>query len=228
MLLSFVNNLYNYKIEKENDSMLDKYDLFCKENPCEFSKEQLNKLKHALEHTQNGLVCDEMVDFMLWTQDLKSRQEYFAEYVARIYPQSTYSRLLEVGCGQHARLSKLLASKGYIMCAIDPKVENCTEYVKCIKNYFTCETSISEYDALIAQEPCEATEPMIRLCAKEKKDFIISLCANPHPYPNGTIPKSAAEWYDYLEKIDSDHSIIIYPNLIPGFVTPIMLGMYKK
>ena len=85
-----------------------------------------------------------------------------------------------------------------------------------------------KYDAIIAQEPCEATEHIIRLCTKEKKDFIISLCASPHRLINGKMPRSIDEWYEHLIAIDPNHTILIYPNMVPGYNTPVMIGMFRK
>ncbi|WP_273400826.1 hypothetical protein [Traorella massiliensis] len=209
--------------------MKEKLDLFCKENPFDFSKEQLNRLKYELEHPRIGLICDEMVDYTLWIKGLKSRQEYFADYVARIFTQDKYPHLLEVGCGHHARLSSLLVLKGYKMSAMDPKLENIKDSIEGIQDFFNYEkTSILKYDAIIAQEPCDATEHIIRLCTKEKKDFIISLCASPHRFINGEMPGSADEWYDYLQAIDPNHTILIYPNMVPVYNTPVMIGMFGK
>ena len=207
--------------------MKEKFDLFCKENPCEFSEEQLNRLKYELEHPRQGFICDEMVDYMLWMKGLKSRQEYFADYVARIFTPDRYPHLLEVGCGPSARLSSLLVSKGYRMSEMDPQLEQFKDPVEGLKERFDHNTtSILKYDAIIAQEPCDATEHIIRLCAKEKKDFIISLCASPHRFIDGKMPESVDEWYDHLRAIDRDHTIIIYPNMVPGYDTPVMIGMF--
>ena len=87
------------------------------------------KVEEDIIKPRNGVVSDEYVDFMLWTKGLKTRQEYFAEYVEKFFPQETYHKLLEVGCGRTARLSELLAAKGYQMWAMDPQVN--TQVVRC-------------------------------------------------------------------------------------------------
>lgn len=228
-LFSFAWKCFIINILKEELLMNDKFNLFRKVNPCGFGEEQLNRLEYELNHPRYGLISDEMVDYTLWLNGLKSRQEYFAEYVAQIFTRDKYTHLLEVGCGHNARLSCLLSFKGYMMSAIDPKLKDVKDNIEGIKDYFDYEvTSISKYDAIIAQEPCDVTEHIIRSCVKEKKNFIINLCASPHRLINGEMPASIDEWYDYLKAIDPNHTVIIYPNVVPEYTTPMMIGFFDK
>ena len=72
----------------------------------------------------NSCTYDEYVDFNLWMRGLKSRQDYFADYISEKLPVEKYRKLLEVGCGKNPRVSKVLAEKGYQMTSMD-MVINC-------------------------------------------------------------------------------------------------------
>lgn len=50
--------------------------------------EQFSKVKEDIINPRTGVVSDEYVDFILWTRGLKSRQEYFAEYIEKCYRSS--------------------------------------------------------------------------------------------------------------------------------------------
>ena len=206
--------------------MEEKFKEFLKLNPFDFTQQQMENLKAELRNPKENLSSDEKVDFILWTKGLKSRQEYFAEYICRLLSNKKNLKILEVGCGRKVRLSKLLVEKGYNMSAMDPKLEDVSEDVNLIKESFNYEnTNILDYDFIIAQEPCDATEHIVRACVKERKDFIINLCGTPHQLINGTLPKSIDEWYTYLENID-DHCCLIFPNIVPGYITPILIGLF--
>ena len=116
------------------------------------------------------------------------------------------------------------------MTAIDPILDcnTAVDDIICIKKEYHYKlTDISQYDAVIAQEPCEATEHIVRSCTESNKDFIISLCGVPHKLINGKIPDNAHEWYDYLKNINNN-CFIIQSQIIPDYLTPIMIGMFKK
>lgn len=212
--------------------IMEKYQRFCKENPLGFEKEEFDKIERDIKHPRNGVVYDEYVEFMLWSKGLKSRQEYFSEYIEHILPLSHYPNLLEVGAGKNGRLSMLLSRKGYRMTAMDPKLK-INEFelndVKCEREAFLFgKTNVSNFDAVIAQEPCEATEHIIRACVEQKKDFVIGLCGTPHRLISGDVFEDVFEWYDYLEKIDKDHCVLVQPNLIPGYGSFVMIGKWGE
>ena len=81
--------------------------MFLKENPFDYDAEQLCRLKQEIDHPQDGRGSDERIDYLLWQQGQKSRQESFCRYVVRNLPCRRYPHLLEVGCGRQARLSQL-------------------------------------------------------------------------------------------------------------------------
>lgn len=212
------------------------------ENPLGFTKEQKEKLVLDAVGPRKGTVCDEYVEFRLWMKGLKSRQEYFAEYVEQKLPVKTYPRLLEVGCGRTARLSRLLCAKGYKMTAIDSQLEpepenlekpeekivrrkDAVEGLECRKEAFDFQKAdLSRFDAVIGQEPCEATEHIIRACLAAGLPFVISLCGTPHRLINGEEPADVYSWYAYLEELGGEGCSVKRTELIPGFVCYVMEG----
>lgn len=206
--------------------MIEEFKLFCKENPLDFDTEQFKKIENDILNKKN-VVCDEYVEFTLWQKGLKSRQEYFCEYVEKIFPLEKYSHLLEVGAGKNVKLSKMLSKKGYQMTAIDPKITESSDFenLKVQKDSFLFEeTDISCYDAIIAQEPCEATEHIIRACVKQKKDFFISLCGTPHTLINGETPETVFDWYQYLDKISGKSGFLFRMDMIPNYITYVIIN----
>ena len=196
---------------------------YLEENPLGFNKEQKQKLLLDVVSPRNGVVCDEYVEFKLWKRGLKSRQEYFADYVEQRLPAERYPRMLEVGCGRTARLSAMLVKRGYQMTAMDtvlaPEQLAAEEGIVCRREAFCHDTTdISEYDAVIAQEPCEATEHIIRACLMAAKPFIISLCGTPHALIGGKEPETIQEWYAYLSELIGEKGTVQKQELIPGFL----------
>ncbi len=205
---------------------------FCKLNPLEFQEEQFQMIRKDIENHAHGLLNDEYVDFLLWTRGLKSRQEYFAEFIEKFCSPEKYHNLLEVGCGRTARLSRLLSKKGYEMTAMDPllqQTDNMMEHTSiCFQkeSFVLGQTDISAFDAVVAQEPCGATEHIVRACIEKKKNFVISLCGAPHPLLNGTMLNDVYEWYVYLSKIDEEHCFLITSKYIPGFLAYVLIGIF--
>lgn len=202
--------------------------MFLKENPFDYDAEQLCRLKQEIDHPQDGRSSDEKIDCLLWHRGQKSRQESFCCYVVRNFPCRRYPHLLEVGCGRQARLSQLLAQQGYQMSAIDPKLQRIPAHVEgIVASFHHARTPISSYDAVIAQEPCDATEHIVRSCIRERKDFVISLCAEAHRLISGEQPDSVEAWYRYLVSLDPAYTVIICPSIIPGYATPMMIGRFR-
>ncbi len=182
--------------------------MFLKENPFDYDAEQLCRLKQEIDHPQDGRSSDEKIDCQLQFR--------------------RYPHLLEVGCGRQARLSQLLAQQGYQMSAIDPKLQRIPAHVEgIVASFHHARTPISSYDAVIAQEPCDATEHIVRSCIRERKDFVISLCAEPHRLISGEQPDSVEAWYRYLVSLDPAHTVIICPSIIPEYATPMMIGRFR-
>lgn len=207
------------------------FEIFREENPLKFDEEQFEKVKRDIFSPRKGVASDEYVDFILWTKGCRSRQENFADYVEGLLPLEQYLKLLEVGAGKKARLSKLLHEKGYCMEAIDPELamaEDKTDGIRYRKELFIYgETDVIGFDAVIAEEPCEATEPIIRACVEVKKDFVISLCGTPHQLMNGEMPEDIYTWYQYLRNIAPENCSLLKPKLIPGYLTYVIVGRFN-
>ena len=110
------------------------------------------------------------------------------------------------------------------MTGIDPKLEvSGTDSIQFYKQKFDHKTAVLDvYDYVIGQEPCDATEHIIRACLKQNKPFIISLCGSPHKLLSGGTPKTAYDWCDYLVKIAPDRLVLRYAKFEPFYITPIL------
>ncbi len=194
------------------------------QNPNELTIQQLQKIETALKHPERKNFDDEILDFKLWCMGLPSRQEKFAEYLSKRLPKEQGLKVLEVGCGRTARLSRLLAKNGYVMTCIDPELDlsYCTE-VKGIKGKFNYKKiDLSPYDYIVAQEPCDATEHIVRACVQQNKPFMISLCGTAHKMISGETPKDYEEWYQNLINISPESMKLRYLKLDPLSITPLL------
>jgi len=196
------------------------FERYISKNPNELSKEQILNLEHEIKHPDPNTISDEFLDFKLWCIGYPSRQERFAEYLANKLTSKT--KILEVGCGKTARLSRFLSQKNFYMTAMDPKItlSDC-DTVTFIKDSFNKSFDVSMYDYVIAQEPCDATEHIVRACTACNTSFIMSLCGVPHKLLSGKMPKSSEEWYNYLTTI-SPTLKLRYINFDP-FTTTVIL-----
>lgn len=165
---------------------------------------------------KKGLISDELLDFKLWCAGKPSRQESFAEYVLGILPQDRKISILEVG-GRNGRVSQLLAKHGYQVSCMDPLLETEDEWLEGIEagreTFEFGKTDLSSYDWVVAQEPCEATEHIVRACTKQGMPYIIALCGVQHRLISGEIPENIFDWYDYLRNIDKEHAVLEYEPL---------------
>lgn len=193
-------------------------------NPCKLTPQQMASLEVEIKHHNILRSSDEYVDFTLWMNNLPLRQERFAKYISRRLKNHPNAKLLEVGCGRLGRLSKLLAKEGFLMTGIDPKLEvSSTDTIRFYKQKFDCKTAIlDDYDYVIAQEPCDATEHIIRACLNQNKPFMISLCGSPHKLISGENPKDVYDWFDCLVNIAPDKLVFRWVEFDPFFKTPIL------
>lgn len=198
-----------------------------KKNPNELTEKQLKKIKSEMESPKGNTISDEYFDFRLWCLGYPSRQESFAEYVAKRLERKKAKKVLEVGCGRTYRLSRILEKKGFEMTCIDPKVENLATYESNIvvkKEMFDFKYALDNYDCIVAQEPCDATEHIVRACEEQDKPFIMTLCGVPHTLISGEEPENVYEWYAYLLNISKENKIRLrYVSLDPLLETPILL-----
>ena len=196
-------------------------------NPNELTQEQFQKIKEEIKKPKLQTISDEYFDFKLWNKGILSRQESFANFVIKKLEKSTQGKkvkVLEVGGGRTARLSRILKEKGFDITCIDYKIEpeNAGE-VECIKGKFDyTKFDLTPYDYVIAQEPCDATEHVVRACMKYNKPFMMTLCGVPHKLISGETPKDVDSWYDYLINISSENIILRYVSINPFFKTPIL------
>ncbi|MBQ3145355.1 MAG: hypothetical protein IJB90_02080 [Clostridia bacterium] len=193
-------------------------------NPHELLPQQLKSLEREIKKPERRYFSDEYCDFKLWCMKLPSRQESFADFIAKKLSKHAGAKILEVGGGRTGRLSRFLGEKGFRVTCIDPKIEITTaEGVEFIKGKFDYrEFDLSEYDYVVAQEPCEATEHVVRACINQNKPFIMSLCGVPHKLISGGTPKDEKEWYNYLLGIASEKMKLSYLSLDPITLTPIL------
>ena len=198
-----------------------------KKNPNELTDEQFEKIKDEMENPKSKIISDEYFDFKLWCLGYPSRQESFAEYVAKRLKRKNVKKVLEVGCGRTYRLSRILDKKGFEMTCIDPKVEKlsaCESDITAKKEIFDFKYDLSDYDCIVAQEPCDATEHFVRACIEQNKPFIMTLCGVPHTLISGEEPENVYEWYAYLLNISKENKIRLrYVALDPFLETPVLL-----
>lgn len=204
--------------------MLERIELYKQLNPNELSEQQFSRLEYEIKHPNSTTISDECLDFKLWCIGHPSRQESFANFIAKKLSSNKGAKILEVGGGRTGRLSRFLNKKGFQMTCIDPKIEMETGYdIEFIKGKFDYkETDLTSYDYVIAQEPCDATEHVVRACIKQKKPFLMTLCGVPHKLLCGKTPKNVEEWYRYLVNIDSESIKLRYIELDPFLATPIL------
>ena len=193
-------------------------------NPNELTTQQFLKLEQEIKHSKPGIISDERFDFKLWCIGYPSRQESFATFIEKKLSGKEDAKILEVGGGRTGRLSRLLSEKGFKMTCIDPKLELASsDSIECIKGKFDYKAfDLSIYDYVIAQEPCEATEHVVRACINQDVPFFMTLCGVPHRLISGKTPKDVDEWYNYLLNIASEKVRLRYIALDPILKTPIL------
>ena len=202
---------------------LQRFSSYKQKNPNELTPKQFISLEHEIKYPDSTTISDEYLDFKLWCRNLPSRQESFANYLQRKLPKYEGAKILEIGCGRTARLSRLLSEKGFNMTCIDPNVEpqgNNIEYIQSKFEY--TKFDLSPYSFVIAQEPCDATEHIVRACINQNTPFIMSLCGVPHKLISGKMPKDINEWYKYLQNISYEQIRLFYVSLDPISTTAIL------
>ena len=201
-----------------------KFEFYKQINPHELDSNQLKELEKEILKPDKNIMSDQYLDFLLWCKGLPSRQESLANFIEKKLSKYPGAKILEVGCGRTARLSRILSKQGFNMTCIDSVVEpSLVENVTAIKGLFNHKTfDLSEYDFVIAQEPCDATEHVVLACTKQNKPFFMSLCGVPHKRLSGGMPKTYEEWYNHLLKVSDGKAKLIYLSLDPLSRTPIL------
>lgn len=200
----------------------DNYKLF---NPNELSPKEFNELEKCIKNPKQDIMPDQFLDYILWLSKLPSRQESFGEFISKKLTKHPGARILEVGCGRTARLSRILAKQGFNVTCIDKIVEpeKVSTEVNAIKGLFIHdEFDLSEYDFVIAQEPCDATEHILLACKTQSKPFFMSLCGVPHAKLSGGMPKNYEEWYDYLLNVSDGYAELTWHTFDPYTRTAVL------
>lgn len=198
-------------------------------NPYQMTDSQLSLIQSNIE-SPSDIISDEYVDFRLWYQNQPSRQECFVKYLENYSGIHTDMKILEVGGGVQARASRILSKQGYHMTCVDPNVHlDSQDEVVCIKENFDYRYfDLKNYDYVIAQEPCDATEHIVRACYQHKIPFVIVLCASPHALISGIMPHNYQEWYAYLCKLTKHEAKLEYRELYPDTLSGILSYYPKK
>lgn len=206
-----------------------RFDAYKRLNPNELTIQQLVKLEKEIRHPIPREITDEYYDFKLWNLGLPSRQERFAIFLSKKLPKTDGLRVLEVGGGRTARLSRMLSERGFKMTCIDPQIEKVhCDGIEVIKGKFDyTKIDLSSYDYIVAQEPCDATEHIVRACIEQRKPFLISLCGVPHKLISGQKPKTYKDWYEYLRNISPNEIRLGYFELDPIGLTPLLRSNYS-
>ena len=206
-------NMQNKQLE-----LLNKYR---QENPNLLDDAGFNKIVFDIMVPGTDFVYDEYLDFLLWCNGKPGRQENFLNFLkTAIFPICPkYQKILEIGCGKHARLSTALADGGFAMTCVDPILENKSLYniITAINISFDyrddfCLQLASSNDFVIAQEPCDATEHIVRACEITQTPYFVILCAVPHLRSDNIMPKSVWDWYNYLRTC-APHGILQKTNI---------------
>lgn len=188
-----------------------------RENPNRFTREQFDALERELQHPQKGIISDEYLDYKFWCQGLPSRQECFAAYLRDEVLPSRKLHILEVGCGRYARLSVLLAEMGHQLTCMDPGAELVEDAEIEVRReaFHYMNVDLKGYDFVVAQEPCDAAEHIVRACSSRQVPFVVVLCGVPHKRIDGGMPEDIYEWYAYLAGIEPLHTRLDYVKLYP-------------
>ncbi len=167
------------------------------------TRRQMKKLREDLEaySLDDGTVSDELLDFFLWCEGRPSRTKRFADYLDFHLLDYCDGTILDVGCGPKALLARELSDRGYNVEAIDPLLETPGKLYR--RESFTIDyPKLKSYNAVVALEPCEAAEVIVRACTEYDKPFFLVPCGVPHDRLGGKCDNSAEEWWKYLQSIN--------------------------
>lgn len=188
-----------------------------KNNPHELTPQQFSELEEYFKSPESNTISDIILDFLLWCRGLPSRQERFSQFLSKKLPKTEGLKVLEVGCGRTARLSRFLTERGFNMTCIDPLLDlsYCIGFTGICDSFDYRTFDLSNYDFVIAQTPCDATEHVVRACLNQNKPFIMTLCGVPHKLISGGIHADVYDWHNYLLNISHNELKLRYIELDP-------------
>ena len=199
-------------------------------NPNELNEIEIRELERKLKNSEKGTVDDCCLEFFLWQNGERSRAESFADYVIKQLNGVVGLKILEVGAGRTASVSKILSTRGAIMTCIDPKLDIGKEKnITYIKGKFDYRKfDINSFDYVIAQEPCEGAEHVIRACNKANKPYIVTLCGTPHKAISGKRFKNYSQYHQYLRDLDKGNNVLQYEEWDSFSITSILIRKVNK
>ena len=142
-----------------------------------------DKFKYSFLEEFNDMLCCMVYAYNFAVSCAKmgyKEQNQFADITKIVLPDDKMS-VLDVGTGKIPISSYLLAKKYRKVTAMDQTHGQTIPYhsrfgVKFADEYFTPDTKISSYDALVGRRPCQAIPIMVETAAKMKKPYFIDLC----------------------------------------------------
>lgn len=150
--------------------------------------------------------------------------------------------ILEIGCGFYPTLSKYIdleqqrLNKGSITAYDGSLVTTSLGKIKLYNRMFKSENSVENYDLIIGTLPCDATELIIRLSNREKKECFLALCGCTHfstSYLMFNRP-TQEDWFNYVFELaeytlDENADIdMTYLDSSYNFSYPILIKKYKN
>ena len=128
---------------------------------------------------------------------------HILKFITDNYPVSIYPRILEIAAG-NGNLSLKLASLGYKVTAIDPKLNTTfNDRYRVLNDFFSSDTDISDYDLGIAIHPCGIHEDIIEnFKINDKALFLMPCYKITCESSEFNTYKDNEEWLKYLETLN--------------------------
>lgn len=194
----------------------DLFAKFTEDNPFKFSELRMELARKDFYGQHRGTVSDEFADYVLWAERSPARHEKFGTFLLPIIKDNCWKSILEVGAGENVLLSLFLHNmlgENIKITAMDKCRIICdNSSINIISREFTGTEDLTDYDAVIAQEPCEAAELIIRSCTEQSVPYCVILCGVPHKRLTGVLDTNAYEWYAYLLETYPDSRFIKWRN----------------
>ena len=128
-------------------------------------------------------VAREIFDKLGLMKDEENLYHRFAELVKELY-DITDKRILEVGGGVYPTLAERISTKAGHITVYDPRLTKAladTSKLKLVREKFTKNTNLEDYDLVISLMPCKGAEAVLDACLEQDKDFVLGLCeGGPH------------------------------------------------